>query len=219
MEQGELDEQHWWQQDEAVEAEASAHSQQQRSNSIAAASRSASHPANSTAHSSHSGDAAAQQEQPQCAPAAPISRSSQHSSDPSTPVADAGTHADHSRQQSVRVTQHSAAEPAAAVGVDAALEGPDEAAVADSEPYHDESSPDVTAEWERSQEGWQGLMQQAWCGDVGAVLACAQELIHGGDFCLQDCRLARQLLQTVSRYKLGRMWVLGAAWSNKDGRY
>lgn len=29
------------------------------------------------------------------------------------------------------------------------------------------------------------------------MLACAQELIHGGEFCLQDCGLARQLLRTV----------------------
>jgi hypothetical protein len=55
-----------------------------------------------------------------------------------------------------------------------------------------------TAAWEHSQEGWQELMQRAWRGDVQAVLACAQELIHGGDFCLQDLGLAKKLLQTVS---------------------
>jgi hypothetical protein len=40
-------------------------------------------------------------------------------------------------------------------------------------------------------------MQRAWRGEEAAVLACAQELIHGGEFCLQDCDLARQLLRTV----------------------
>lgn len=51
--------------------------------------------------------------------------------------------------------------------------------------------------WDRSHEGWQDLMQRAWRGEEAAVLACAQELIHGGEFCLQDCGLARQLLRTV----------------------
>lgn len=217
VEQGELDEKHWWQQDDAEAAEASTHSQQQTSNSIAAASRSASHPADRTAHSSDSGDAAvagdaaAQQEGPQCAPAGPLSRSSHHSLDPSTPVAAGGADTT-PRQQSGRVPQQSTAEPAAAVEIDAELEGLDDGPVADSAAYHhDDSSLDMIAEWERSQEGWQGLMQRAWRGNVGAVLACAQELIHGGDFCLQDCHLARQLLQTVSRYKLEWAWVWGAA--------
>lgn len=56
----------------------------------------------------------------------------------------------------------------------------------------------AAAPWEHSQDGWQGLMQRAWRGEVQAVLACAQELIHGGDYCLQDCALARKLLRTVS---------------------
>jgi hypothetical protein len=204
IEQDELDVQHWWQQDDAEAAEDSTHSQQQTSSSIAGASRSASHPADSTTNSSLAGDAAAQQQGPQCAPAAPVSSSSHHSLDLSVASAGADTTP---RQQSVRVTQQSTAEPAAAVQLDAELEGLDDAPVADSAAYHDDSSPNVIAEWERSQEGWQGVMQRAWRGDVGAVLDCAQELIHGGDFCLQDCRLARQLLQTVSWPKL-----LGSQW-------
>jgi hypothetical protein len=61
--------------------------------------------------------------------------------------------------------------------------------------------------WEHSQEGWQQLMQRAWRGNVQAVLACAQELIHGGDFVLQDFGLARKLLQTV-RMGLSPGWKL-----------
>lgn len=200
VEQDELDVQHWWQQDDAEAAEASTHSQQQTPGSIA--SRAASHPTDSTAHDSLSGDAAVQQQGLQCVPTAPVSSSSSHHSvDPSSSVAAAGAGST-PRQQSARVTQQSTAEPATAVQLDADVEGLDDAPVADSATGYDDSLPDVLAEWEHSQGGWQDLMQRAWRGDVGAVLACAQELIHGGGFCLQDCRLARQLLQTVSRYKL-----------------
>ena len=61
-----------------------------------------------------------------------------------------------------------------------------------------EDTLDAVAAWQHTTEGWQALMLRAWRGEVGAVLACAQELIHGGDFCMQDINLARKLLHTVS---------------------
>jgi hypothetical protein len=76
---------------------------------------------------------------------------------------------------------------------------------------HDFSIAEAAA-WEHSQDGWQQLVRRAWRGDVQAVLACAQELIHGGDFCLQDFDLARQLLQTVS-VALPPGWHLSAVLS------
>jgi hypothetical protein len=80
----------------------------------------------------------------------------------------------------------------------------------------DEAQPDAdtgadasgAALWEHSDEGWQDLLQRACRGELAAVLACARELVHGGDFCLQDFGLARQLLHTVSVSSVN-VWASG----------
>lgn len=124
------------------------------------------------------------QQQPQqqhpCAPARAISRSPPEPADPAAATA-AGMHS-----PELAAVGATTAPTAAAAGIepDGQLDAFDNI--------------EDAAEWEHSEGGWQELLQRAWHGDAAAVLACAQELIHGGDYCLQDFGLAIQLLQTVS---------------------
>lgn len=111
-----------------------------------------------------------QQQQPPCAPAPPVNAVPEPAANP------LATHELAAAAAAAVAT--AAAQPAEQIDALAAEGGP--------------------ADWQHSQEGWQELLQRAWRGDVQAVLACAQQLIHGGDFCLQDCHCAEQLLRTVS---------------------
>jgi hypothetical protein len=60
--------------------------------------------------------------------------------------------------------------------------------------------PDGNPAW----NGWQRLLQEAQQGDPAAILACSQELISGGQFCLPDHQMARDMLLRVSDSPGGR---------------
>lgn len=128
------------------------------------------------------------QAQPPCAPANPIT-SPKVSSITHTAASDATAEAPTPREQAADTGPGAEAlSPAAA---------PPTTTAAPAAPGECDAAQEGLSAWDHSQEGWQGLLQRARHGDVEAVLACAQELIHGGYFCLQDFSLAKQLLRTV----------------------
>lgn len=112
-------------------------------------------------------------------------------------------------QGSVTAAAHAPSVPPSAeeAALPAAAES-ESSSTASSEAEEQEGTAEDTASLHDSQQSlwadddddadWDALLQRAWRGDEAAVLACAQELIQGGDFCLQDFSLARQLLLTVS---------------------
>jgi hypothetical protein len=125
------------------------------------------------------------QQQPQQHPCAPAQAISSPATEPAAPAAAvaAGMHSPELAAVG-ETTAPTAAAAAAGIAPDGQLDAFDNI--------------EDAAEWQHSEEGWQELLQRAWHGDADAVLACAQELIHGGDYCLQDFSLAVQLLHTVS---------------------
>jgi len=139
-------------------------------------------------------DASIGQAQPSCAPTNPITSPKVSSTDSITHTAALNATA----EPPTPGEQTAATDPGAAALSPAVAPTPPTPA-APAAPAADEcdDAQEGLSEWDHSQEGWQGLLQRARHGDVEAVLACAQELIHGGDFCLQDISLARQLLRTV----------------------